>query len=299
MISGSIFADEWFGPLDFFEKTLWIGLFAACADDQGRLQDNLYIVRSALFPYQDIPIEQIETALMQFATDGKIIRYQADGHRYIQIINWFEHQQPKWANPSKYPAPEGWVDRVCTRINGKFVKSASWDGDDKGLVSSPDSIPDGCHVATTWQPSGDRTEQEQGQGQEQATLNAEQGQGHDSEPCHALQLFVQARGGNVNPMDVDQIKALVDECEEHRLKLPRGVPGADVSGDDWVCAAIKAGNASKQNSILTIRYLQGILNNWQARGYAAKPLSKQEREQQEDQDPHRYTKGRYGHLVQH
>jgi len=36
MISADIFEDEFTGQLNYFERLLWIGLFATVADDQGR-----------------------------------------------------------------------------------------------------------------------------------------------------------------------------------------------------------------------------------------------------------------------
>ncbi len=252
-ISPDIYEDEWFGTLDFFQMALWVGLFARCADDQGRFEDNAYQIRSRLFVYQDVSVEQIKEALATFTHPDRMVRYEGGGKRLIQLVNWWDHQPLQWAVPSKFEPPSGWVDRVRTCIKGQYVVS-NWSTREKEQVDSPGATA----------PS---------------TLNMnvihEHKLEHESEsepePCRALQFFVQARGGLCNPMDVDQIKALIDECEEHRLKLAVGVPGADVSGDDWVCAAIKAGNASKQSGVLTIRYLQGILNNWQTRGYGAKP----------------------------
>lgn len=139
MISASIFADEWFGPLAFFDQTLWIGLFAACADDQGRMQDNAYLIRAICYPYKDIPIADIEAALQRFADAGKILRYEANGKHFIQLVNWWEHQQPQWAAHSKAPAPDGWSDRVRTRLNGKYIET-NW----RQLVpgASPEPSPE-------------------------------------------------------------------------------------------------------------------------------------------------------------
>ncbi len=110
IILSDIWADEFFGPLSFFEQVLWVGLFSRCADDQGRMIDNPTIIRANIMPYKDTPIADIEAALEMFANEGKLLRYEVDGKRYIQIVNWWDHQQGQWAMPSKYPAPEGWKD---------------------------------------------------------------------------------------------------------------------------------------------------------------------------------------------
>lgn len=121
VITSSIWRDEWFGPLNPFHKCLWIGLFSACADDQGRLQDSPILIRADVFPYDDMPAAQIDAALDRFAADGKIYRYEHDGKRLIQIVNWWEHQQQQWAMPSKWGPPEGWVDHVRSNIKGDYV----------------------------------------------------------------------------------------------------------------------------------------------------------------------------------
>lgn len=127
LIASDIWADDWFGPLPFFEQALWIGLFSQCADDQGRLLDNPVLIRASVFPYKDIAMADIVKALALFERDGKIHRYQADGKKLIQIVNWWDHQHAQWVQPSQWPSPEGWHDAVRTRMNGTYL-SENWDG---------------------------------------------------------------------------------------------------------------------------------------------------------------------------
>lgn len=122
MITSDIFSDDWYGQLGFFEQQLWIGLFARCADDQGRLLDNVYLIRAALFPYKDVSSQEVNAALEGFVESGRLLRYEADGKALIQIANWWDHQKPRWAAASQWPAPEGWQDRVRTRVDGKYVE---------------------------------------------------------------------------------------------------------------------------------------------------------------------------------
>lgn len=127
LIASDIWADDWFGPLPFFEQALWIGLFSQCADDQGRLLDNPVLIRAWVFPYKDIAMVDIVKALALFERDGKIHRYQADGKKLIQIVNWWDHQHAQWVQPSQWPSPEVWHDAVRTRMNGTYL-SENWDG---------------------------------------------------------------------------------------------------------------------------------------------------------------------------
>jgi hypothetical protein len=144
LISSDIWSDDWFGPLPFFDQALWIGLFSTCADDQGRLLDNPILIRAAVFPYKDTHIEDIEAALSRFTAAGRLHRYQADGKSLAQIVNWWDHQRPQWAQPSRWPAPVGWQDAVRTRQNGAYV-ALNWDGS-RGFQVVPSGEPTTLYV---------------------------------------------------------------------------------------------------------------------------------------------------------
>jgi hypothetical protein len=117
-IKSTIWDDTWFGRLSSFEMNVWIGLFSKCADDQGRLQDDAALIRSKLFPYQDVAIATVEEALQKF-NNGHLIRYEK-GEHLAQLVRWFDNQPMQYAVPSNYPPPDGWIDRYRTnykRIN--------------------------------------------------------------------------------------------------------------------------------------------------------------------------------------
>jgi len=120
MITSAIWEDEWFGELDFFEQALWIGLFSKCADDQGRLKDNAILIRASVFPYKDVDVNTITTALEHFEQAGRIIRYEAGGKPLIQFVKWWEHQRPQWAAASQWEPPTEHIDRIRTRLNGQY-----------------------------------------------------------------------------------------------------------------------------------------------------------------------------------
>lgn len=129
MISSDIFEDDFIGSLSFFERLVWIGLFAVCADDQGRSIDNPAIIRAKVFPYdRNVDDAKVEAAMEQAARAGKVIRYEAsNGTRLLQITKWWQYQTPSWASPSKYPAPDGWVDRVKYHTAGNKIITKNWD----------------------------------------------------------------------------------------------------------------------------------------------------------------------------
>lgn len=126
MTDGDMFEDEFFTSLSIFERLLWIGIFTKLADDQGRLRDNAALIRSNIFPLDDIPLEKIESAVQSYNTAGRIVRYEKDGKKLIQIVNWWKHQKPRWASASKYPAPDGWIDRYRYHGEGNIILASNW-----------------------------------------------------------------------------------------------------------------------------------------------------------------------------
>jgi DnaD/phage-associated family protein len=128
MITSDIFEDEFFINLDMTGRVLWFGLVARCADDQGRLQDNSILIKSQVFPADEMTRNAVEKLLDQFQESKRILRYQIGDKRMIQILNWWKYQTPSWAGRSKYPAPEGWLDREKYHgANGQGVINLNWD----------------------------------------------------------------------------------------------------------------------------------------------------------------------------
>lgn len=120
IITSGIWQDDFFGSLNMMQRLLWIGLFSKMADDQGRMIDNPQVISSFVFSYDGIPAKEIDAALNVFTEAGKILRYVDGTKKYIQIINWWDHQQGQWAMPSKHPAPLEWQDRVRSYIKGVY-----------------------------------------------------------------------------------------------------------------------------------------------------------------------------------
>jgi len=126
MINGHVWEDEFFLTLTIFERLLWIGVLTAAADDQGRMMDSAAMIRSKVFPVDDIALAEIESALQVFADAGKIVRYKREGKKAIQVLNWWKHQRPRWAGESPLPAPEGWVDRYRYQAAGGGIAELNW-----------------------------------------------------------------------------------------------------------------------------------------------------------------------------
>jgi hypothetical protein len=92
-------------------RILFEGLWCI-ADRNGRLEDRPMRIKAEVLPYDAKP--DIDTLLNDLASkrdpDGKpafIIRYAANGCKYIQILHFLEHQNPHVREPeSSIPAPD-------------------------------------------------------------------------------------------------------------------------------------------------------------------------------------------------
>lgn len=116
MLKSQMFEDEFITSLDIFDRYLWVGLILVC-DDQGRILDNSALIRSKIFPMDDISLEKINDCITRFHESGKIERYTTNEKPVIQIINWWKHQKPQWAGKSLFESPPGWVDRERYQIS--------------------------------------------------------------------------------------------------------------------------------------------------------------------------------------
>jgi len=150
MIYQDFFEDDYFGIAEPLMRLTWIGLITAVADDQGRVLDNSSLIKSKVFVYdRNVNEAMIDEWLCKLDNAGKIMRYEMEGKRLIQIVNWWSYQTPAWANRSKYPAPKEWTDRVRCHVSGNNqggkVKTINWDtqggfrGDKKELRSKQGS----------------------------------------------------------------------------------------------------------------------------------------------------------------
>jgi hypothetical protein len=71
-------------------RLLFIGLWGI-ADREGRLSDSPIKIKIELFPCDHVDVESM---LKSLASVGLIDRYEIDGKRYIQVVNFAKHQSP-------------------------------------------------------------------------------------------------------------------------------------------------------------------------------------------------------------
>jgi len=134
------------------QRLLFIGLFT-CADDQGRVDGHPGLIRSEIFKFDEFTTEEIAADLDAIEATSAIIKYSQDGMENIQLTAWWDHQKLQWAQPSDFPAPDGWQDRIRYQHKGEIL-TYNW--------SSPagDESEDTCDA--TGQPLASEPAREQG-----------------------------------------------------------------------------------------------------------------------------------------
>lgn len=141
----NVMTDPWFIELDDRARLGWIMLILNGVDDQGRFLMNGRLMKSQLFPADDLPAADVLAMLENFAQAGKILDYTSDGVRYGQILHWWKYQiGSEWMAPSRHPAPDGWTDRW--RIHAKGGKgiietSPHWGNKKICGFAKPDETP--------------------------------------------------------------------------------------------------------------------------------------------------------------
>jgi hypothetical protein len=103
-IKPEFFTSESVSELPIRARLTWIGLWVHC-DNHGRTRDNVKLIKGAVWPLDPVSLAEIEEDLVTLADQGRIVRYEVDGKRYLVVTNWGEHQYGAFKDKPKYPAP--------------------------------------------------------------------------------------------------------------------------------------------------------------------------------------------------
>lgn len=82
------------------------------ADFQGRLPGHPRKIKATVIPMIDASAEEVAEQLRKMHDLGLIVWYEASGEKYTQLVSWWKFQPLRFSHPSKFPAPEGWKDRL-------------------------------------------------------------------------------------------------------------------------------------------------------------------------------------------
>lgn len=125
MIDCSMWHNEHFAELPMGARLLQIGMINH-ADDQGRLKANPTLLKSQIFPYDDMGADEVQGWLDMMVANETIILYIVNGKQYAQLVNWWKYQSLQYAQPSQYPRPTGWSDRIRKTITKGFIATCNW-----------------------------------------------------------------------------------------------------------------------------------------------------------------------------
>ena len=103
-IKPGFFTNDGLVELPFEVRLLFIGLWTL-ADREGRLEDRPKRIRAQIFPYDNVDVDK---ALNELQSAGFLVRYEADGMRCVQVVNFVKHQMPHHKEAaSELPPPPG------------------------------------------------------------------------------------------------------------------------------------------------------------------------------------------------
>lgn len=143
-----IWPDIWTDPtvarLEPLAMLLFIGCFSN-ADDDGRLLGDAAYLKSTVFPYQPLTVEEVEKCRDAMLSQCPTIeRYDVQGLTYLAFKRWTAHQKPKYPKPSKLPPPPGFKKRRRPRLSQN--PSGNDSGNPSGTPSGNDSGETGPRV---------------------------------------------------------------------------------------------------------------------------------------------------------
>lgn len=130
-------------------RLLFIGLWNFC-DDAGRTDDLPRQIKMKVFPGDDFTADDIHGFLSELAVNGLIIRYEADGKRFLQVTGW-HHQKINRPNPSKIPEPPDTSHGAITEPHPPEGKGK----EEEGKTPSPDPNGSSEGRAEVAPPDGD------------------------------------------------------------------------------------------------------------------------------------------------
>ena len=139
-IKPAFFTNELLGVADPMICLTFAGLWCL-ADKFGVLEDRPLRVKAELFPYRDSL--DVNGYLTELARLGFIVRYENDGRRFIQVLNFKKHQSPHNTEKGKgfpfFTDPKS----LILEGNGYLTVKKPCNDREKTVPERPDSlIPD-------------------------------------------------------------------------------------------------------------------------------------------------------------
>lgn len=288
LIDTRIWSNENFAALPPMAQLLQIGIFTS-ADDQGRIKANPAYLRSVIFPYGEMSLNDIAEWLDLIEANDTIRRYEADGKDYLQLLNWWEYQSLSFAMPSDCPAPDGWKDRIRYTVKGPRIVTYNW------TAANGELMPDTCDCNGNPYPAQARqappppaapptpqeeppplpTEQPQGQpyGLPHGTLNKDQLKNKDINKDYNYIGDLEAQTVNGSrrrsrQTDTDFGGLCTMYENEFGMLSPTIADSLSEMLDEYKSPSliVEAFKEAAMQNKRKLSYVEGILKNWRAEG---------------------------------
>ena len=256
MIDPGFWTDEKLGMMPRDVRLLFMGLISN-ADDEGRLSGHPALIRSTVFPYDDLQIADVEAWLQTLHDSGLITRYVVNEQQYIHVTNFHKHQTIKKSQPSKLPPPP---DTTGEGTSGELA------GNQWGTGGEP--------VGNQWGTSGELSgapvppnRREEKRREEKRTTTVENQGGSSGGSTTTPEEYWETQAAHLlNPTQCEAIQGYRED----------GFP------DDVICAAMERALLAGKD----LRYAFGILKNWRARGlFTLEAIEREERNYRERASP--------------
>jgi len=106
ILKESICVSEQIDRLSPFEEVCFYRMIVN-ADDYGRLDGRINVLRARMFPLREMPADQLEQAIESLVRAGLVARYRVDGMPYLLLPGWNRNQKVR-TKRMKCPPPPGW-----------------------------------------------------------------------------------------------------------------------------------------------------------------------------------------------
>lgn len=103
MIDPNFWLDEKLGECTIQERLLFMGLISN-ADDEGYGRANPKLLRSSIFPYDDLRTSDLEKWLSRLGGLNLIVLFEYNGQTYYYLPNFLKHQTINKPTKSTFPS---------------------------------------------------------------------------------------------------------------------------------------------------------------------------------------------------
>jgi len=262
ILKESISKSETINELSPQEEVFFYRLLVHC-DDFGRFDAKPALLRSALYPLRTdtIKLEDIIAWRTAIADKGLIRIYVSSGKEYLEVVTWKKYQRQR-ADKSKYPEP---VDIIYP------------------LQESADKcpqVPASADIGGQMPPYSNTRTNTNAYNEDENDYEDENGEDCCSSSQKSIDLSAEEIAEVAKTFE-DNVCKLTSAVAEELNDAMRNYSKQDILEAIKVCAM--------QNKH-TMSYFLGVLRN-KTSGNHGPPKGKSD-------DPDKYIKGKYGHMVQ-